>query len=353
MHKKETLVKNQKGMASMVIVILIMTLLSLIVVSMTKTANREQKQALDRQLNSQAFYAAESGINDARDYYLNNFEDPINPASEEKTSCDGIDGAIGNEQFPGYSNTVGESVNRYSCVLYDATPESLEFSRIGNDSLVIPLEDKEAANQIDDLTVTWKRPNTGSHDFSGCPSANFPPSLNDDCDAGVLRVELIDPTGTSRSDLVAKNFTAFLSPRPHPNSSPGSPQYSSGLGTNGQGVNWRGGCSGNQCSLTIHNIGKKRLVLHLRSLYKESRVSVTGTVDGSGEAIEFIDAQMMIDATGRASDVLKRIRVRDPLSTYSSREYTEAAIQTGGDDTCKLLEIVPPDPGFPPSENHC
>lgn len=62
MKTKNNLNNNQSGIASMVIVILIMTLLTLIVLAMTQNSNREQRQALDRQLNSQALYAAESGL---------------------------------------------------------------------------------------------------------------------------------------------------------------------------------------------------------------------------------------------------------------------------------------------------
>ena len=89
MSAKQTITKNQEGMASLVIVILIMTLLSLIVLSMTKNANREQEQSLERQLNSQAFYAAKSGINDARDYYTQHANDanPTDRALSSKSDC--------------------------------------------------------------------------------------------------------------------------------------------------------------------------------------------------------------------------------------------------------------------------
>lgn len=328
----------------MVIVILIMTLLTLIVISMTKNANREQRQALDRQLNSQAFYAAESGINDARDYYLKHFDDPT-PASEIKSDCSGIDGATGGNQFPSYSSQVGaNSVNSYSCVLYDATPPSLDFSDVGtNTSVIMPLQDKDNQN-IKSLTFTWKRPNNASYDFSGCPSSGFPKSLNN-CDAGALRVELIDPIATTRDEFIQKDFVSFIAPS---SSAAGvTESYTDGItGASYQGVSWKGGCSGGangKCTITIDNINHDKLVLHLRSVYNENEVKVTGKklVSGVLKDVEFKDAQMMIDSTGKASDILKRIQVRVPLTDYGNGVYPEFSLQTA-DSICKLLQIIPP-----------
>lgn len=364
MNKKETIIKNQKGIASMVIVILIMTLLSLIVLSMTKNANREQKQALDRQLNSQAFYAAESGINDAKDYYNKHAKDPVaaNRAPESKDNCDPISGAEAGDQFPGYSSVVGTDVNNYSCVLYDATPDSLDFSSVGtNSSVIMPLQDK-TGNPIQTLTFRWKRPNISNYDFSQCPapSSGFPKSLNENCHAGGLRIELIDPNASGRDDLIAKNFVAFVLPSSSSNSTPGNPIYSSGVGTANQGVRWKGGCTGptNECVLTISGINRNKLLLHLRSIYNDNYVSVEGTIEDpvtSGDIdVEFEDAQMMVDATGKASDILKRVRVRLPLNAYGNGVYPEFSLQTAS-GVCKLLQILPPGlgAGAPVSSTNC
>ncbi len=324
----------------MVIVILIMTLLSLIVISMTKNANREQRQALDRQLNSQAFYAAESGVNDAKDYYTKYANDPVaaNRAPESKTNCNGITGAETGNQFPGYSSIVGQDVNSYSCVLYDATPDSIIFSDVGVDSSVLmPLED-DSSNPISTLTFTWKVPNNTAYDFSGCTGTNFPPSL-DNCDAGVLRIELIDPTATTRDDLIKKDFVAFVSPR---QAAIPTKHYTDGItGPSKQGVKWTGGCSAASgiCTIKIDNINRSKLLLHLRSVYKNNEVEITG-VNSAGDPISFKGGQMMIDSTGRANDILKRLQVRIPLNQYGNGVYPEFSIQTS-DAICKLLQIIP------------
>ena len=44
-----------------------MIVMSLIVLGFAQISRRNQRESLDRQLSTQAFYAAESGVNDARE----------------------------------------------------------------------------------------------------------------------------------------------------------------------------------------------------------------------------------------------------------------------------------------------
>ncbi|MCA9330399.1 hypothetical protein KDA11_07130, partial [Candidatus Saccharibacteria bacterium] len=55
---------NEQGIVSIFVTIIIILLMSLIILAMVRNATREGRQSLDRQLSDQAFYNAESGIND-------------------------------------------------------------------------------------------------------------------------------------------------------------------------------------------------------------------------------------------------------------------------------------------------
>ena len=96
LNKNQKLRTDQKGIASLVIVILIMFLLTLIVLAMTRNTNQQQRQALDRQLNSQAFYAAESGVNDAFHYLAN-----TPGVADTKEDCEPHPDADTGDYFPG------------------------------------------------------------------------------------------------------------------------------------------------------------------------------------------------------------------------------------------------------------
>lgn len=342
MKQKAKIRQNQQGIASIVIVMLIMTFLTLITLAMTQDANREQRQSLDRQLNSQAFYAAESGINDVKDYLR------TTPGAEvKKSDCQPVTGAGEGEFFPGQTSRVGPTENegiRYSCVMYNAEPDSLIYQLNTTESELVSIKDGDGRT-IRTLTFSWRQ-STGGNNFSGCPTApQLPPALHQNCTAAGLRAELIDAdTGiTDREQLIRENFLAYIMPS---SSGGANPSYVDAQGAaNKQGKLWYATCSDGQCSLTINNVNKKDLLLHIRSLYKNATLTITGTVFAatpSGfEEMNFKDAQLMVDSTGRASDILKRIQVRVPIGDFAYRKNNpEAAIQTS-DDICKLLDVLP------------
>ncbi|HYF97321.1 MAG TPA: pilus assembly PilX N-terminal domain-containing protein [Patescibacteria group bacterium] len=357
---KNSLRPDQKGIASIVIVILIMTFLSLIVLAMTRNANREQRQALDRQLNSQAFYAAESGINDAQEYLVENPDD----APVRKTNCGNITGTDNGNQFGEQTSRVGSTENdsiRYSCVLYDTEPITIDTESKTTEPDIYPIKDT-TGGLIQDLIFTWSQPTGSSLNFDDCPPATtptaLPPILATTCNAGALRVELIDmnPSISSREDLIRRNFIAYLMP-----SSPGMglPTKQFNAATNEldkhQGQVWSGSCTNEgKCSLKINNVGRNALLLNLRSIYKNNFVSISGhiTTPTGLQEMHFKDAQMMVDSTGRANDILKRIQVRVDISEFSGRKNNPSgfAFQTS-EDICKLIDLLPPAIGA--TNNHC
>ena len=318
----------------MVIVILIMTLLTLIVLSMTQNANREQRQALDRQLNGQAFFAAESAISDLKDYII---QDP--GAELDKTDCDPIS-AVNGEYFPNKLSRVSDTDEniRYSCVLYDQRPPTLKYSSVGTSTpLIIPIQD-DNREIIDELTFTWTQKDGGTN-FGNCPTGgNLPGTWPSNCDAGLLRVSLLDPAKTNRKALSDNTFHGYLKPTP---GGAGSAIYGSGTGTpESQGTLVNAGCVSGRCTATIKNINKFKLYLKMRSIYKINDVEINGKTNGGG-GVSFINAQAEADATGRANDVLKRIRVRIDISGLGGENVPGFRLQSN-QDICKRLQVIPP-----------
>ena len=87
--------RDQRGIASLIITMVSMVIVTLIVLGFATLSRREQRQSLDRQLSTQAFYAAESGVEDARAVILNSIASGV---SFHKTNCTTSDGA-------GFANT--------------------------------------------------------------------------------------------------------------------------------------------------------------------------------------------------------------------------------------------------------
>lgn len=336
-HKLKKLKNDQQGVATIVIAILIVLILTLVVLAMARNATREQRQALDRQLNSQAFYAAESGVNDTVEYAATNASVP-----EQKDDC-----AQDSNGFPSEARLDDNGPIEYSCVLYDKTPTTLQ-KKVGTDkSWVVPIS---SSTGISSLKLAWNEEGASSIDCSSTSATNFPTSANypPGCSAGFLRAELIDPRGPTlnRDTLINNNFVAFFVPGD--GSSPNTVGFGAGRGgadERNQGVVVRNRCNPSlspKCEITITglNLGaNEKMFLRLRSIYKSNVVNISATSPG-GDEVQFRGAQMMIDSTGKANDILKRIRVMFPLYAQSQYEYPEFAVQTN-DSICKVLNVLP------------
>lgn len=334
---------NEKGVASIIIVIVIMLILTLIVLAMARNSNREQRQALDRQLSSEAFYAAESGINDTIDYIRSDASAP-----EEKTGCDNT----GFPSFKAKSRLDGpEGVISYSCILYDKHPTTLEYNDVSTTKSKTVLI--QGTNGVKELTISWDD-NSGVGDFKDCPpDGTLPPASawpKATCRAGMLRLELIDPSSLVRSDLINKNFTVFVKPK-KAIATPSSVNY--WYRGDDQGAIANGSCVASptppirKCSVTIANINlpssPSRLLLRFKPIYSTNSVVITGT-DAADNPVQFLEAQILVDSTGKANDVLRRLQVRVPVrSEYDRPDF---AVQTT-DSLCKLLSVYPilGDPG--------
>src|SRR5690349_2098676 len=85
MKSRRAEVSGQQGFVSIFAVLIIMSVLTLIAIGFSMVSRQAEKNTLDDQLNTQAFYAAESGIND-----VSRIVDAAASGSRfEKPDCDG------------------------------------------------------------------------------------------------------------------------------------------------------------------------------------------------------------------------------------------------------------------------
>lgn len=314
---------HQSGLVSYVVVSAIMIVLTIIVLSFARTVQREQRQTLDRQLNTQAQYAAESGINDA----LNKLTGTPELANADYTECnDFMDAA-------GLNGELGDGVS-YSCLLLDPTPSELKFDITPQHS--VATEIRPSSGTINNLRITWRDLGGGSN-VSGCADT-IRSQLPADCDIGYLRFELVDFTdGANRMDLMGnKRAIGFL--RPHSTGGSGTRPFSEFSNTDDQGRMEGVGCSNGECSFEITNLTMNRGYLRLKSIYKNVEVTVTAT--GDGESRSFIGSQVAIDATGRAGGVVKRLKVHRVLDGGVAGQFgPEFALQSR-ESICKRFRYV-------------
>lgn len=330
MHKQKYL--GQSGMVSIVITMIMMLVISLIVIGVAQVTRHNQQEALDRQLSSQAFYAAESGVNDAVNYLQAN----LTSLPTANTDCSSFisDANLNSQLSDGVS---------YTCLKVDPTPPQLTVTPAAvNQTTVWPLI-SAAGGSWKSFTFTWS-----DHDADkatknqACPTpAGKLPKIGDwKCNYGILRLDLVNaktisPTTVADPALVS---TYYLSPLTSGGVTAADYGYG---GSNIVGVK----CSSGSCSFTINKLNvtgpaSDAYYARLTMLYEDSdSVSVTGVLPGGTG--KFKDGQAVIDSTGRAQDVLRRIQVRVPLTGSADNSPLPLnALQTTS-SICKHFTIVP------------
>lgn len=353
----------EAGFASIVVAIVLVTILSLLTVGFAELMRHEQQSALNRQLSNAAYYAAESGLNDATKAIQAGYIKP-------KTDCKPLPaGSTGGAQFL-TNNKVdtapGDAIANYPCLLIDPAPFSLQFGAIGDEddngrSFVVNGIDPGDPNEVNPdsirtLTFAWqnvnKYPNfapsswrtTGPGGSARFPTAaNWKDPVTGGLITGVLRVEIvpIPPSGTgiSRANLINQAFTAYFYPsRDGSAGQTGAVSYSGS--SNSAPIIVDGRCNANNspgfCSVKMSGLGASSYLIHLNSIYDISSVNIVGT-DNAGKNVRLGNVQALIDSTGKSQGVLRRLQARLPGNTFAFPQFSFEA--TGG--ICKLLNVEP------------
>jgi len=329
--------KNETGLVSITVTVILMLVITITVLSFAQVIRREQRQAVDNQLNSQAYYAAESGINDLRQYIKDHYATQVPP---EKKVCGST------PEYP-LSGTVDGTKTLYSCLLVTGSPKSLKYDLSPSAaSKVFPVN--AGANVISAVELTWT-PSTSVNPLGSCPTT-VSPNLNAatawPCNGyGIIRVDMVPVTALTRAAMMAGTFTAFVTPTAN---TPGGATVS----YTGAGANVYGGaanqearpaayCDAVNCKIRITNlpvtVPATNYFVRVSAIYRPTTLSVVAK-NSLGQDLGLTGAQVMLDSTGRANDVLRRIQVRIPL--VNDGLHADYGIQTT-DSLCKQFNAFP------------
>jgi hypothetical protein len=317
----------------------LMIVISLIVLGFAQISRRNQRESLDRQLSTQAFYAAETGINDTRNIIKQAVA--TGASVPDKTDCAGS--GVGGF-YAGLAPDIDTALGvKYSCVLVDSSPKSLSYSDIGTTATVIPMISANGSN-MERITFEWQSKATSGTPLTGCPTTTdnvFVPAPAWTCGYGVFRIDLVPTAGSGLSiDTLRDNtMTIFAVPFasggvaavPYPAASPAARTNAN----NRVGVS----CTNSGCTLAITSLAANSYHVRVSSIYKDVALGKVTATDVSGSQLRISGAQAIIDVTGRAQDVLRRIQVHVPLRATSKNELSDYAIETQG-SLCKRYSIT-------------
>jgi len=318
---------SQAGVVSLMVTLIMMIVITLLVLGFAEVARNEQRSALDAQLSTQAYYAAESGINDARAV----INDTIATLGADKVSSNNSCDPQG--AYVGLNPTVDAAHNvAYTCLLIDANPDVIEHD-IGTQSVVIPII---TSSNISTLTLKWIASPGYPTDPATCQAGAFSARNNvvsaawGTCGYPLVRVDLLDANGgLTRSGWAGNTTTAFFSPR---NST--TVGNSVALGAQGAEAAARCDAASARCTATITGLSGKTYYMRVSTLYRDN-----STIFITAGGATFVGVQATIDATGRAQDVLRRVKVAVDLTDANVREIPVAAIEVR-DSICKRFSVT-------------
>lgn len=329
MNTTKTSVREQ-GFVSIIVAATVMILLSLITIGFTRVMQREQREALDRQLTRQATYAAESGINATWQYIQ-----ASNVVDKEKNQCSYSDGDVYKDDdgtvfdldagpgpvvkpSPFFDADDATAAIQVTCVLYDKTPTEIRNQSAQNEESIFPFEEKDNGN-FATITIRWRGEVEG-YDSNCSDGSNFefPTSLSG---TPVLKLDLYNTASFSRDNLANRASYLYLIP---------CDSGVSNISISGQREIYKTNilCVDGVCSVTldVNSLNSSSFFVRHKLLYGSGEV-VMGGVDQSGDTAEIKRAQTVIDVTARAADVVRRLRVHVP---YNQAENIPGAVVTVG-----------------------
>ncbi len=340
------------GFASIVIAVVLVLVLSLMTVGFAELMRKETRSALDKQLSSQASFAAESGINDAAKAINAGF-------TYAKSICGPL--KIGDPGYgtPGSTNLSTNIVSdntksSYTCLTVNPTPDTLQYGAIDfSQSKSVTISGVKASDgvtpvPISKLIISWQDVNgnqkgfitSGTHDFETATGWTA---------TGILRIGLtpLGSGGVNRDDLINNTSTLFLYPNSSGAVATNISQYNTASQTSFTGLgNLSGGIVDGNCNVgsrplfcdvVITDLNQVNYLLDMRSVYNKTAVNIAA-YDAIGGRLKIKNAQTLIDSTGKSQDVLKRVQVR--LPSHTEYFHSDFSLQTAG-DVCKQMKLKP------------
>ena len=328
---------SEKGMASFLIVMILMVIITLIILGFSQVTRRNAREALDRQLSTQAFYAAESGINATTAAIRSYVTASGFSAMPSKTSCQ-------HDYDPTQPGGVGAAITdlgsatRYTCVLVNPNPTTLKYDTSQQNSTIVPMN---TSGNLTTLKFQWNV-QAGGVDTT-CTGANArvfpqPPAWN--CDFGILRVDLVDDPVANLGNLPLNTITMYLTPLGTHSGTLAVPNFTGDKAY----VASASGCSTGICSVTITFAGpasSSSYYARVSTIYRDAPITISGTI-GAAPAT-FSGSQAIVDTTGQAQDELRRVQVRVALTSTPDPGSIPANALSSGADICKRFTILPTD----------
>jgi Tfp pilus assembly protein PilX len=382
--------RTQSGAVSLFIVIFAALLMTVVTISFIQLMIKDQQQATTSDLSQSAYDSAQAGVEDAKRLLLLN-QSCVNNTAASTVNCAAVAAAL--TPAPGSNETGcdtlakglqigdpdGETIiqqsssndskldQAYTCVKIGVDTDDFTGQVLVNQTTLVPLR---GVSDFDTIELSWFSkddvPTSGTDPAVGFPSngtnvnlppvgdswkANYPALLRtqfmqtgdsfklsdfDDGQAGKSNANtlFLYPTETG-----ATSTSFALDGRRSPTNAP-QPTHCENSFTNAEYV----------CTTTItlptpiDSSANRNPFLRLSGLYNGAHFKVSLKKGGAnGTPVAFNGVQPIVDSTGRANDLFRRVQARVELT--SDMTYPDAVIDLDG-DLCKNFTITNDDSGY-------
>jgi hypothetical protein len=352
MHKLKQRSVDQSGFASVVIALTMVIVISLLTIGFAQLARREQQNSLNSQLSRQAFYAAETGINDVITLVKAGI------ISDTGNACfSGFPITYAGKTYTGTGSTgtvSSASGVTYSCVTVSTKNYALEKKPVAQDTAWNTIfSTNPAAAPLSSLDIRWESTTAGK--VLRAVNSGFTPTTGASAwnSPAVLQVSITPLVNTSRNSLIDNTFTTYL----YPSLAGGPPSVAYNKTA---GVTIVSSCTGSPytCKATIRCLeiastaaggvcgsggtsGASYLV-HILPYYDTSNIYIENAKSLIGGSLTLNGAQAVIDVTGAARQVLKRLQVHVDLGNFADMPNYGIEAQ----DICKRIKTDPATTNF-------
>jgi Tfp pilus assembly protein PilX len=341
--------RDEKGMASILVTMIMMIVITLIVLGFAQVTRQNQREALDDQLSTEAYYAAESGVNAAVKFLTTGSNSALSIDTVGQGQCQTFINDQPTDEVPGLGGGGVNVLNattktQYTCLMVDTTPSSLKVSPLTQASATVLHLKSSSGNPFKTLEFQWNEETNSPFSvpglnkcYSSGSTAILPAYGSWNCPFGILRLDLVNASTGDVSNATFESNQYVSSFYMIPTYSADSPNLTVNPPLQKAFVQCT---SGGSCALTLNMPGNSaEYYARLSMIYQDSSdVTITAT-DTTSKSVNFTGGQALIDSTGQAQDELRRVQVRIPLVTAAGTPPLYGLQTT--DSICKQLTDGP------------
>lgn len=350
---------HQRGAVSIFVVIFTALLVTVATVSFVRLMMRDQMRATNSDLSQSAYDAALAGVEDAKRAFTYYNQGGVS-VPVDFNSCNTVPAIIGATSVPDLGVRVGpDNLNQaYTCVTINPTPDDY-IKRAGADEThLVPLSSASGAT-FNRVTIEWFNDVDASGtavnigNTAGEMSSDWPqnrPSL--------LEVQLIQnragqfTIGQFDNGTSTQSNTNTLLLYPMDLATPMGYSFS----VNNPRRNSVNDLSRVQCVANLASAGRQyacsvnimlpspvtggsraNAYLRITPRYNQTEYRITMTNTSSGTPVRFSGAQAVVDSTGRAGDLFRRVQAR--IEANDNAPYPSAAVETNS-NLCKTFMVT-------------